>query len=279
MIQNRSALNFIVDWADSMHIDSNTLQLQFSSIGFDASIPEIFAPLISGASIQLVPQNIIEDIGKISDFIIDKKITSILFPPSVLINIPYIKSKYLKSVLAGGEKCSWEIVKKWSKDYTFVNAYGPTEASVGCTWGYYKAEMPTKSVPIGIPIYNVKVYVLDKSLYPVPFGVPGELYVGEDALARGYIGKPDLTALKFIPNKYSNKPGERIYRTGDIVKVLQDGQLEFLGRIDNQVKLRGFRIELEEIETIIRNFSKKVTSVAAVLHENNNVENLRIEKK
>lgn len=268
LLQNKSVINFIADFSESIGITEESRVLQFASIGFDASVPEIFSPLLNGGSVHLTSADILEDLSSFTNLVIEGRITTLLLPPSVLSSIPYVDSPYLKTVLSAGEACNWDIVEKWSAKYKFINGYGPTEASVGCTWGNYSSKINTKTVPIGIPIFNVKIYVLDKDLKPVPFGIPGELFVGEDALARGYLGKPDLTAAKFIPNPYSYIPGERIYQTRDLVKVLPDGQLEFLGRIDNQIKLRGFRIELEEIENVINQIEGIKQSV--VILQNNN---------
>ncbi|MCP5063935.1 MAG: amino acid adenylation domain-containing protein, partial [Ignavibacteriae bacterium] len=268
VLQNKSVYNFIRDFSESVKINEDSRVLQFASVGFDASIPEIFAPLLNGGCIQLISNEFIKDFSKFNNFAISNKITNLLLPPSVLATIPYFKSPYLKTILSAGEACPWNIVEKWSKDYQFINGYGPTEATVGCTWGSYSVNLNTSTTPIGIPISNVKVYVLDNDLMPVPFGIPGELYVGENALARGYLNKPALTASKFIPNPFSKIQGERIYQTRDLVRILPDGQLEFLGRIDNQIKLRGFRIELGEIEAVL-NSSEQVEQAIVVVQDGN----------
>lgn len=266
ILQNKSVYNFLRDFSESIFINNESRILQFASIGFDASVPEIFSPLLNGGSVQLISKEQINDLTSFGEFIINNKVTNLLLPPTFLSVLDFIDSPYLKSVLSAGEACSWNIVEKWSKKYHFVNGYGPTEASVGCTWGKYSVKLKMKTVPIGIPINNVKVYVLDTELKPVPIGVEGELYVGESALARGYLNMPDLTASKFIPNPYSEIGGERIYQTRDLVRVLPDGQLDFLGRSDNQVKLRGFRIETGEIETIL-NQNNLIEQAVVVLHD------------
>jgi len=268
VLQNKSVYNFIRDFSDSVKINEKSKVLQFASIGFDASVPEIFTPLLNGGCVQLIAKELIKDLSKFNDFVINSKLTNLLLPPSVLATINYFKSPYLKTILSAGEACPWNIVEKWSKGYRFINGYGPTEATVGCTWGSYSANLKTDTAPIGIPIYNVKVYVLDSNLMPVPIGVPGELYVGENALARGYLNKPALSANKFIPNPFSKLEGERIYQTRDLVKILPDGQLEFLGRIDNQVKLRGFRIELGEIESVLNNLEQIEQAIVVVQEVN-----------
>ena len=141
-------------------------------------------------------------------------------------------------------RCTPELVARFSPGRRFVNAYGPTEATVCAT---VNTELDARRVSIGRPFHNVRAYVLDSHLQPVPVGVPGELFIGGVGLARGYLGRPDLTAERFIPNPFASQPGERLYRTGDKVRWLADGSLEYVGRIDFQVKLRGFRIELGEV--------------------------------
>jgi aspartate racemase len=132
-----------------------------------------------------------------------------------------------------------------------MNHYGPTENTVVTTWAPVTTGTETASPPIGRPISNTQVYLLDSLLQPVPIGVPGELHIGGVGLARGYLNRPDLTAEKFIPNPFSEEPGERLYKTGDLARYLPDGDIEFLGRIDYQVKVSGFRIELGEIEVVL----------------------------
>ncbi|MFZ1289536.1 MAG: amino acid adenylation domain-containing protein [Melioribacteraceae bacterium] len=266
ILQNKSVYNFLRDFSESLYVNPKSRILQFASIGFDASVPEIFSPLLNGGSVQLITKEQINDFTTFGEFVIKNKVTNLLLPPSVLSVIDFICSPDLETVLSAGEACSWNVVEKWSKKYRFINGYGPTEASVGCTWGQYSSELNVQTVPIGIPAKNIKVYVLDENLNPVPIGVEGELYVGENALARGYLNLPELTASRFIPNPFSEIGSERIYQTKDLVKVMSDGQLEFVGRVDTQVKLRGFRIETGEIETIL-NQIEFIEQSAVVLNE------------
>jgi aryl carrier-like protein len=148
-----------------------------------------------------------------------------------------------------------------------VNEYGPTETVVGCcVYQVSKGQEYSGSIPIGRPIANTQLYVLDENLQPVAVDETGELYIGGDGVARGYLNRPELTAEKFIPNPFSDVPGTRLYKTGDLVRHRQDGDLEFLGRIDNQIKLRGFRIELGEIEAAILEH-KNVKEAVVLLRE------------
>jgi amino acid adenylation domain-containing protein len=157
--------------------------------------------------------------------------------------------------IIGGEALTADNIKFWQEaapDTLLVNEYGPTETVVGCCVYTVGKEDKRGSIPIGRPIANTRVYVLSPQLQPQPVGVPGELYIGGPGLARGYLNRPDLTAHAFVPDPFSTLGGERLYRTGDLARYRPDGKLEYLGRIDNQVKVSGFRIELEEIETVLR---------------------------
>ncbi|MCP5063167.1 MAG: AMP-binding protein, partial [Ignavibacteriae bacterium] len=183
-------------------------------------------------------------------------ITTVTLPPSVLSVIPkeYASElENLKTIIVAGEKCSSELANRWSMNRQFVNAYGPTETTV-CASMFTCPNKCEVNPPIGKSINNFQLYILDKNLIPVPVGIPGELYISGVGLARGYHNKPELSAEKFLPNPFSSKPGDKIYKSGDLVKYLPSGDIEFLGRVDNQVKLRGFRIELDEIESVISSY-------------------------
>jgi acyl carrier protein len=156
----------------------------------------------------------------------------------------------LSTIIVAGEACSAEVLATWSAGRRFLNAYGPTEATVCATIA--ECGDAHRIPPIGRPIANTQVYLLDQQLRPVPVGVPGELCIGGVGLARGYQHRPELTAEKFIPHPFSQESGARLYRSGDLARFLIDGQIEFLGRIDQQVKIRGFRIELGEVEATLQ---------------------------
>jgi acyl-coenzyme A synthetase/AMP-(fatty) acid ligase/acyl carrier protein len=183
----------------------------------------------------------------------EQAITTVTLPPSLLAILPAAALPALATLISAGEQCYWDVAARWATGHRFFNAYGPTEATIGPTLYQVGDRMPdTTSVPIGRPISSTDVYVLDARLRPVPVGVPGELYIGGVGLARGYHNRPDLTAAQFIPHPFSATPGARLYRTGDLARYRPDGNLEFLGRSDQQVKLRGLRIELGEIEAALR---------------------------
>jgi acyl carrier protein len=177
------------------------------------------------------------------------------------------KLRSLRSLVLGGEEITASSVYRFRECFPQVrtiNLYGPTEASIGCI-AYEVTGKEAGRIPIGRPISNVQIYILDRNLKPVPLGVTGELCVGGDGLAWGYASRGDWTAEKFVPNMFSGRPGERLYRTGDIGRYLSDGNIEYLGRADNQVKIRGFRIELGEIETALEQHPTVQQSVVVAL--------------
>jgi acyl-coenzyme A synthetase/AMP-(fatty) acid ligase len=188
----------------------------------------------------------------------DQAITTVTLPPSVLALLPDDDLPALHTLIVAGEACSSGLVARWAKGRRFFNAYGPTEATVCATIAECR---PSREKPaIGRPISNTKVFVLDAHQHPVPVGVPGEMHIGGVGLARGYLNRPELETQRFISSPWS---GGRLYRTGDTVRYRQNGDLEFLGRADEQVKVRGVRVELGEIESALRQHPQ--ISAAAVL--------------
>lgn len=156
----------------------------------------------------------------------------------------------LKRIICSGEALTYELKERVFErlHVELHNLYGPTEASIDVSHWACQPESSRCEVPIGRPIFNTQLYILDSQLRPMPVGVPGELYIGGEGLARGYLGRPDLTAAAFVPDPFSQKPGGRLYKTGDLARFRPDGAIEFLGRVDHQVKVRGYRIELGEVE-------------------------------
>ncbi len=251
MLAHRGLLNLANEQRKAFNITPQSRILQFSSLSFDASVWETVMALLNGAALILVDREILASGDLLVQKIREKGVTTVTLPPSVLSVFPETELPELKTIVTAGEKCSLDLVKKWGQGRQFVNAYGPTETTV-CASMYQASPEENEDPPIGRPIGNFELYVLDKNGLPVPIGVPGELCVGGVGLARGYLNRPDLTAERFIPDAFSKRSGDRLYRTGDLVRWQEDGNLQFLGRIDHQVKVRGFRIELGEIESVLR---------------------------
>lgn len=239
--------------------------LQFATIGFDVFVWEMWMALNVGASLHLASRDTVTSPAALTELLREEGITAVLLPPTMLRLLSPEGLDSLHTVISGGEACSPELVKRWAEGRRFYNAYGPTEITV-CATTYRCTGAEEHSVPIGRPVANTRLYVLDQALQPVALGMIGELYIGSDFLARGYINRPDLTAERFLPDPFRDKPGARMYKTGDLVRFLPDGNVEFCGRIDHQVKLRGFRIELGEIEALLGKHPG-VRDVAVTLRE------------
>ncbi|MFC0430431.1 non-ribosomal peptide synthase/polyketide synthase [Kutzneria buriramensis] len=221
--------------------------LAFSSPSFDASILELCMALPAGAALVVPPPGpLLGD--QLAEVLQENGITHALIPPAALGTLPDVDLPDFGTLIVGADACPAELVDRWAPGRRMINAYGPTESTVVSTWSDVLA--PDGIPPIGRPIRNTKVHVLDDALRPVPVGVPGELYVAGSGLARGYLDRPGLTASRFVANPF--EAGTRMYRTGDVVRRRRDGQLEFLGRADDQVKIRGFRVELGEVEAALR---------------------------
>jgi amino acid adenylation domain-containing protein len=223
--------------------------LQFASLSFDASVWEIVMALGSGATLCLATAAALMPGDDLQQTLNRYSITHVTLPPSALTGMAPEKLPHLAHVIVAGEACAPNLVARWGKNRRFYNAYGPTESTVCAT--VTQVSDPSCPPPIGRPIANTRLYVLDQCGQPVPVGVPGELYIGGDGIAKGYWHRPDLTQERFIADPFSPEPRARLYKSGDLVRYLSDGNLEFLGRIDHQVKLRGFRIELGEVEAAI----------------------------
>jgi amino acid adenylation domain-containing protein len=247
-----------------------------SSIAADAIFPSLFAPLLVGTRVVMLPEaqalealaSALHEQGPFSLI----KITPTQLEVLNLSVSPADATRWVRTLVVGAEALRGDIVSLWQQQATetvLLNEYGPTETVVGCSIYALPPSQPlTGIVPIGLPIANTQFYVLDAYLQPVPIGVPGELYIGGDGLAWGYLNRPDLTALAFIPHPFSQIPGARLYKTGDLVRYLPDraGNIEFLGRIDDQVKVRGFRVELGEVEATLAEHAgvREVAVVARV---------------
>jgi amino acid adenylation domain-containing protein len=259
----------LVTGTNYVRLSSEEVFLQLASISFDASTFEIWGSLLNGAKLVVMPPGTpsIEELGQAfkKDQITTLWLTAGLFHLMVDENLEAFTN--VRQLLAGGDVLSVSHVRQLlsNHDCILINGYGPTEnTTFTCSHAVELPDPLEKSIPIGRPVANTRVYILDRWLQPVPVGVPGELCIGGDGLARGYLNRPELTAEKFIPNPFSGEPGDRLYRTGDVARYLPDGTIEFMGRIDNQVKVRGFRVEPGEIESVLgRHPAVKETAVMA----------------
>ena len=234
--------------------------LQIAPLSSSASVSEILKTLIVGATLYLAKQeSLLPGLG-LTDLLRNQAITNAKFTPSLLAAMSNEDLPALQTISVVGENCSAELIEHWANGHQFLTLYGATEASV-CSTVYSYGDSKNKP-SIGRPVANTQIYILDSHLQPVPVGVHGELYIAGPGLARCYLNRPDLTEERFIPNPFSNKPRTRLYKTGDAAYYLADGNIVLLGRFDNQIKIRGFRVELEEIESILmQNSSVKATAV------------------
>ncbi|HEX5884096.1 MAG TPA: non-ribosomal peptide synthetase, partial [Pyrinomonadaceae bacterium] len=250
VIAHRGLCNLATAQIRAFNVQPSSRVLQFAALSFDASVTEFAMALLRGATLVIAPREDLMPGERLISLLRDHAITTVTFPPSVLALLPPEELPALRTIIVAGEACWAELVLRWAVNgRLFCNAYGPTENTVCISIA--ECAPDGRKPTIGRALANVQVYVLDENMRPAPLGVPGEIYCGGQGLARVYLNRPDLTATRFVPNPYSTVPGARLYRTGDRGRYLPDGQLEFLGRVDQQVKLRGFRIELGEIEAVL----------------------------
>ncbi|HEX8559980.1 MAG TPA: amino acid adenylation domain-containing protein [Pyrinomonadaceae bacterium] len=251
-------VNRLVWMQDAYRLSPSDAVLQKTPLSFDVSVWEFFWPLLAGARLVMARPGGHQDAAYLASVIEEQRITTLHFVPSMLhaflARADAARAASLKRVICSGEALSYELKERFYSllpEVELHNLYGPTEAAVDVTYWACERDGGRRVVPIGRPIANTQIYVLSKELRPVPVGVAGELYIGGDGLARGYLRRPGLTAERFVPDPFSAEPGARLYRTGDLARHLPGGEVEFLGRVDHQVKVRGFRIELGEIEAAL----------------------------
>lgn len=250
-VQHASLVNFLSSMQRTPGLTAKDTMLAVTTLSFDISALEIYLPLIVGARVILADKEEASNGRRLIELLKQSEATVMQATPAtwrMLLDTGWQGNDSLK-MLCGGEALSRTLANELlEKGGELWNLYGPTETTV---WSaVLKVEKNDGPVPIGFPIGNTKIYILDSNLQPAPLGAFGELYIGGEGLARGYLNKPELTAEKFLPDPFSKKPGARLYRTGDVARYLPDGKIEFSGRLDYQVKIRGFRIELGEIETV-----------------------------
>jgi amino acid adenylation domain-containing protein len=244
--------------------------LQKTPFSFDVSVWEFFWPLIHGACLVVAKPGGHQDAEYLRELIVGEKITAVHFVPSMLgvfLEAEGVeRCTSVKWVLCSGEALPYEMQERFFERLgaELHNLYGPTEAAIEVTHWKCEANRARRSVPIGRPIANMQMYVLDEAMRVMPVGVSGELYIGGVGVARGYLGLADLTAERFVPDPFSSEPGKRLYRTGDLGRMQAEGEIEYVGRRDEQVKIRGFRIELGEIESALRQHAAVKESAVVV---------------
>ena len=265
MVRHRSLVNYVVGFALEYDFTPEDRVLQFTALSFDVSAEEIFSTLLAGATLALRTESMI---NSYSTFMRETSLIGV-----TVLDLPTAywhgwmaatprSDEYAvlpRFAIVGGEASSPGALASWYQAYgnaiRFANGYGPTEATIAatrCDFIEKDGNAPVlERMPIGKPVANVRIYILDQRLQPVPVGVPGEIYIGGDGLARGYLNHPEATAEKFVISPFGEKEEGRLYRTGDLGRYGEDGSIDFLGRLDYQVKVRGFRVELGEIETAL----------------------------
>ncbi len=263
-IEHRSSRNYIQVVNEAVyHVTPADRVYQGFSIAFDASVEEVWCTFAAGAALVVGSIEQTRSGVDLAHFLTEQQVTVLSCVPTLLAMME-IEVPTIRLLILGGEQCPQELAARWCNEQRrVVNTYGPTEATVVATWHECQ---PDRTITIGKPLPTYQVYILDSELEPVASGVEGEIHIGGVCLARGYVNRPDLTAEKFIANPFTFDPesSDRLYKTGDLGSWTIDGEIQFLGRIDGQVKLRGFRIELAEIESVIMQCAGVSAAVVAV---------------
>ncbi len=261
LIPHSGIVNYLVWCAQAYHADAGRGAPVHASIAADAIFPSLFAPLFVGRSVVVFPQEqALEALG--DDLLAQGQFSFIKITPSQLEVLNYRMPQrdatgWVDTLVVGAEAVRSEVLQYWQRHApttVLLNEYGPTETVVGCSiYPVLPDSRYSGVLPIGLPIANLRFYVLDRAMRPLPIGVPGELYIGGDGVAWGYLNRPGLTAEKFVPDPFSGEAGARLYRSGDVVRYLDEraANIAFLGRRDDQVKIRGYRVELGEIEALL----------------------------
>jgi len=277
-VVHRNLLNHNLFCVRAFGLRSDDRILQFSSINFDASVEEIFPIWLAGGTLVIRDDEVVSSFSAFLQLLEQEHITVLDFSTAYWHElVPYLKDRALpgsiRLVIFGGEQASPQRFAEW-REYVdarieLINSYGPTETTIISSLYRYdpaKAIPPNGTLPIGAPIANTVIYILDKNMQLVPAGVAGEICIGGMGVTRGYLNQPGMTARSFIRNPFENPLAERIYRTGDLGRYLSDGNIEYCGRVDNQVKFRGYRIELGEVEAAL-GAHEDVSQAAALLRE------------
>jgi amino acid adenylation domain-containing protein len=274
LIEHQGAVNLLYGRPEMFGISSSSRVLQFTSLSFDHSVSEIYSALTGGASLHMIREDTRLDRNALWQYMSTRSITHVSLTPSLLQDtkgLPVLTTP-LTFVIMGELLTAATIsqVYKVVPNGRIINEYGPTEASVATTVWDCPHDFHGDVVPLGRPIPNKTVYILDKYLQPVPLGATGEMFIGGVGVARGYLNRSELTAQLFLPDPFTDEPGARMYKTGDLARFLPDGNIVYLGRNDHQVKIRGFRVELGEIETRLSEHPLVDKSIVLGLGEGNN---------
>ncbi|WP_437738920.1 non-ribosomal peptide synthase/polyketide synthase [Sorangium sp. So ce1335] len=262
IVEHNGLVNVAEVQARAFGVGLGSRVLQLASLSFDASVWEIVMALLNGGTLVLASTDALLPGPDLLKTLIDHRITVLTISPSVLAALPSASLPDLRTIVVAGEACSEELVSQWAPGRQFIDAYGPTEASICASMGECFAGGGKPS--IGKPIANTRIVILDAEGQLLPIGVPGELCVGGVGVARGYLNLPELTAERFVPDPFGTELGARLYRTGDRARWRNNGELEFLGRLDHQVKLRGCRVEIGEIEHTLSAHPAVVQAVVVV---------------
>lgn len=265
MIEHRGIPNMVLEQINAFNINKNDRVLQYASIAFDASVSEIFTALLAGAVLVLLPNKGLylgEDLYQV---LRKKKITVVTLTPSVLNTLPPKELPALKTLVSAGEACTKKLIDYWSSKLNFINAYGPTECTVCASMNICSSA--DEGVSLGKPIANTAFYLLDKQLCPVPAGETGELCIAGIGLARGYLNLTSLTEESFCRNPFMDGISERLYRTGDICRRVSKDSFEWVGREDNQVKIAGLRIDLDELIQVLREYPGILDAVITIVDD------------
>ncbi|MFS1303918.1 amino acid adenylation domain-containing protein [Streptosporangium longisporum] len=251
VVNHSSAVAFVTASAAHFGLDGTCRSIAFSALGFDVSVLDMFTPLASGGCVQLVPDEDRTDPARLQRFLEAHDVTWGFIPPALLPLVDPAGLPHLRDLVTAGEPPGPEQVERWSARTRFHNWYGPTETTV-CVVGTELSGTWERSLPIGFPLRGCRAHILDEDMRECPVGVPGELYIGGPQVSRGYLGLPGMTAGRFVPDPFSATPGARLYRTGDHVAWQPDGRIAFMGRLDRQVKIQGQRVEIGEVESVVR---------------------------
>ncbi|AVT99226.1 non-ribosomal peptide synthetase [Xanthomonas oryzae] len=251
MVSHRGLVNLAQAQIAAFDVTPDSRVLQMANIGFDACLSEVLMAWLAGARLHVPPSEAVAG-EPLLEVMHQQRITHLTLTPAVLGSLPaQVHCPSLQTLVLAGEAAEADLVQRWQAHTRVINAYGPTEASV-CASLHLDGARPGEPMPIGRPMANVRLYVLDTRGRSVPIGVSGELHIAGQSLARGYLGRAGLTAERFVPDPFADQPGQRMYKTGDLASWRADGSLDYLGRNDHQVKLRGMRLELGEIEACLR---------------------------